>query len=69
MSINSMDYRVVVRRIAPGKFPYRWEIQKDDCATVTYSCSEPFDSMQSAFEKGQAWLSGYVASTALGPDL
>lgn len=62
MPINLTDYRVIVRRIASGKSPYRWEIQQDGFAAVLHSSDETFGSMYSAYEVGQVRLLDYVAS-------
>lgn len=53
---NAFDYSVVVRRVATGSTPFRWEVHPADGSKPVRVSSERFRSMQAAYEAGQAWL-------------
>jgi alkylhydroperoxidase family enzyme len=64
MSVDVLNLRVVVRRVAVGTTPYKWEVVHDGPFDPVHVCSVRFRGMQEALEAGSAWLGTFIANEA-----
>lgn len=64
---DTLDYKVVVRRVAPGSRPFQWEVHTADRSIPLQVSADRFKGMEAAFQEGRAWLADYLAKQAPPP--
>jgi hypothetical protein len=62
MNAEAFGFRMIVRRVATGQRPFQWQVERDDTLAVVEVSSKRYRSMQEAYEAGQIWLRGFLAS-------
>ena len=61
MRMNSLDLRVVVRRVTVGSAPYSWEIRAADGIIPVQVSPDRFRSMETTLKAGQARLADFIS--------
>lgn len=64
---RDLDYQVVVRRVAVGPAPFRWEVHNGDAFVPLHVSEDRYRGMEAAFKAGQAWLANLVSLSSLPP--
>lgn len=62
MNAEAFGFRMIVRRVATGSTPFQWQVERDDTLAVVEVSAKRYRSMQEAYEAGQTWLRGFLAS-------
>jgi hypothetical protein len=61
ISKEALAINVVVRRVAIGATPFRWEVHRDPGAVIHVS-TERYRSMDAAYRAGRARLGEFISS-------
>ena len=56
---------LLVRRVAVGATPFRWEVHSADTAEPLHISPDRFASMEAAYQAGQARLAEFVPKRSL----
>jgi hypothetical protein len=67
MRVNSLDLRVIVRRVTVGSAPYGWEVRAADGINTLQVSPARFRSMETALKEGQAWLADFISRQPPSP--
>lgn len=62
MRTDTSGFRTIVRRVATGSTPFQWQVEREDTLTLVEVSRGRFRSMQEAYEAGESWLRGFLAS-------